>query len=182
MGVVVRHWHQWHSTSPEIPAELTIAVGKVGFQVRRWLQSVDFGLVRSGVSTLNRPESVASVRDLRTLGVGLTSPILDELRPARFVWTKLARFVPVWFFSKCTTIMFRVVLLTVIGLIGIGCQTINSDADDGNDQDDSGINYLLIFFLVWKTKQGARIFMISRKLQNKIFILKFSYSIAKVFY
>jgi len=83
---------------PEIPAELTIAVGKVGFQVRRWLQSVDFGLVRSGVSTLNRPESVASVRDLRTLGVGLTSPILDELRPARFVWTKLARFVPVWFF------------------------------------------------------------------------------------
>lgn len=70
---------------PEIPAELTIAVGKVGFQVRRWLQSVDFGLVRSGVSTLNRPESVASVRDLRTLGVGLTSPILDELRPARFV-------------------------------------------------------------------------------------------------
>lgn len=35
--------------------------------------------------------------------------------------------------------MFRVVLLTVIGLIGIGCQTINSDADDGNDQDDTGI-------------------------------------------
>lgn len=43
--------------------------------------------------------------------------------------------------------MFRVVLLTVIGLIGIGCQTINSDADDGNDQDDTGIITSIFFFL-----------------------------------
>lgn len=43
--------------------------------------------------------------------------------------------------------MFRVVLLTVIGLIGIGCQTINSDADDGNDQDDTGIITSFFFYL-----------------------------------
>lgn len=56
--------------------------------------------------------------------------------------------------------MFRVVLLTVIGLIGIGCQTVNSDADDGSDQDDTGINYFDFFNL---KNHSESTFMISRK-------------------